>query len=30
MVPDERPLPIAELVQRFEAWLPDYMAGAPA
>ncbi len=25
---DERPLPVADLHQRFEAWLPAYMAGA--
>jgi phosphoribosylformylglycinamidine synthase len=30
MVPDARPLPVAELVQRFEAWLPGYMAASPA
>jgi phosphoribosylformylglycinamidine synthase subunit PurL len=24
---DERPLPVADLHQRFEAWLPAYMAG---
>jgi phosphoribosylformylglycinamidine synthase len=30
MVPDERPLPVVELVQRFEAWLPGYMAASPA
>ncbi len=30
MVPDERPLRVAELVQRFEAWLPGFMAASPA
>ena len=25
---DERPLPIAKLAERFEAWLPAYMAGS--
>jgi phosphoribosylformylglycinamidine synthase II len=27
-LPGERPMPIRELSQRFEAWLPAYMAGA--
>jgi phosphoribosylformylglycinamidine synthase len=27
MLPGERPLPIADLNNRFEAWLPAYMAG---
>jgi len=27
-LPGERPMPIRELTQRFEAWLPGYMAGA--
>ena len=27
MLPGERPLPIADLNKRFEAWLPAYMAG---
>ena len=30
MVPDARPLRVAELVQRSEAWLPNYMAASPA
>jgi hypothetical protein len=25
---DERPLPIADLLKRFEEWLPAYMAGS--
>ena len=29
MVPDERPLPVGDLLQRFEAWLPGYMAASP-
>jgi phosphoribosylformylglycinamidine synthase len=27
MLPGERPLPVADLNNRFEAWLPAYMAG---
>jgi phosphoribosylformylglycinamidine synthase subunit PurL len=27
---DERPILIADLLERFEGWLPAYMAGAPA
>jgi phosphoribosylformylglycinamidine synthase len=30
MVSGERPMRVAELLQRFEAWLPGYMAGSPA
>jgi phosphoribosylformylglycinamidine synthase len=30
MIPDERPLRVSELVQRFETWLPGYMAASPA
>jgi hypothetical protein len=26
-IPGERPLPIAALKDRFEGWLPAYMAG---
>jgi phosphoribosylformylglycinamidine synthase len=29
MVPGERPLRVTELVQRFEAWLPGFMAASP-
>jgi phosphoribosylformylglycinamidine synthase len=27
MLPGERPLPVADLRQKFEGWLPAYMAG---
>jgi phosphoribosylformylglycinamidine synthase subunit PurL len=27
-IADERPLPVARLAERFEGWLPEYMAGA--
>jgi phosphoribosylformylglycinamidine synthase len=30
MVPDARPLRVADLMQRSEAWLPNYMAASPA
>jgi phosphoribosylformylglycinamidine synthase len=30
MVPDQRPLRVADLMQRSEAWLPNYMAASPA
>jgi len=30
IIPGERPLAVAELSRRFEAWLPDYMGGKPA
>jgi hypothetical protein len=26
MLPNERPLAVADLRGKFEAWLPDYMA----
>jgi phosphoribosylformylglycinamidine synthase len=29
-LPDERPILVTNLSQRFEAWLPDYMAGGRA
>jgi phosphoribosylformylglycinamidine synthase len=29
-VDGERPLPVGDLVSRFEAWLPAYMAASPA
>jgi phosphoribosylformylglycinamidine synthase subunit PurL len=27
MLPGERPIAVAQLKQKFEAWLPAYMAG---
>ena len=27
LLPDERPLKVADLQRRFESWLPAYMAG---
>jgi hypothetical protein len=27
---DERPILVAKLRERFEGWLPAYMAGGPA
>jgi phosphoribosylformylglycinamidine synthase subunit PurL len=29
-LPEERPLRVADLIHRFEAWLPNYMAASPA
>jgi phosphoribosylformylglycinamidine (FGAM) synthase-like enzyme len=30
ILPDIAPIPVADLVQAHEEWLPNYMAGAPA
>jgi phosphoribosylformylglycinamidine synthase len=29
LLPGERPMPVKMLSERFESWLPGYMAGEP-